>query len=152
MSNPNTDLGDWLIRDAVSYTHLDVYKRQDVIYKRFFHERKGGFYIISIDFSIDNILLCESESISETSSSCLGNDFESFFRGFNSFFFGDKFQSFYNILFANFSKVKYQRTRSDSLRNLVNLCCCKNEDDMIWWFFECLEKCINCLLYTSRCV
>ena len=92
------------------------------------------------EFSVYGILFEEGEGVTESSTSVFCNYLGSGIFGLDSFLSDDESESVDDICFGDFPEVEPERSRSDSLRNLIDFCGREDELHMCRWFFERLEQ------------
>ena len=96
--------------------------------------------MVRSDFTVDDILFEEGESITECSSCSFRDDPERFVLYSDSLSLGNILQSSDDVCFGDFSEVESERSRSDGLRDFLDLRGGEDELHMTWWFFEDLQK------------
>ncbi len=134
-----------LIKDSKNLPSIMFSKcRNNSIDKLIFEEWECMADMIRTYSRVDHILLKKCEGISESSACTFCDDLECFFLSSDSFSLCDVFESIYNIVVSDFSKVESEWSRSDCLWYAIDLCRRKDELHMTWWLFERLQKCIEC--------
>jgi hypothetical protein len=111
---------------------------------RLFDERECISDMLSAHFAIHHVLLEEGEGISESSSCRFRYDPQGFILSLYSLFFAYVFEPMDDIFESNLPEVESESTRSDGLRDFIDLSRREDEFHMSWWLFQSFEQSIEC--------